>query len=158
MNRQRIIDQLKKDEGFRAHAFWDIKQFTYGYGCRAPNGQATITEPEAAVYLEQKVDESIRDFAAIFGDSAAKLNDVQQEAFVNMIFNMGPGSSRNPKAGGMRSFVNTLGLILNHDKPDFGAVVANLKQSKWYLQIADSGDAPGRGRRICKEILTGEKA
>lgn len=157
MNRQRIIEQLKIDEGFVSKAYWDVKQFTYGYGCRAPNGNATITEPAALIYLEQKVDESIRYFIEIFGAHATKLNDIRQDAFVNMIFNMGPGSSRNPKAGGLRSFVNTLGLIFNHAEPDWKQVTENLKASKWYAQIYSSGSPPGRGRRICMEILTGEQ-
>lgn len=163
MNVQRIIDQLKIDEGFIAKAKWDVKQFSYGYGCRAPNGNATISEPAAAELLAQHVQDAIFDFKDVFGHHRTKMNDVRQEAFVNMVFNMGPGSTRNPKGGGMRSFVNTLALIFDHPVPDWEAVAEALRHSKWYRQVRKSGDPDGpgpelgRGERICKEIETGVK-
>jgi hypothetical protein len=46
MDRDRLLCQLKEDEGFQAKAKWDIKQFSYGYGCKAPSERAWFQIPE----------------------------------------------------------------------------------------------------------------
>lgn len=152
MDRKRLVEQLKIDEGFLAKAKWDIKQYTYGYGCLAPGKDATITRADAEIYLEKRVSQAITDFHNVFDGHEAKMNDVRTEAFVNMIFNMGPGSRKNPQIGGMLSFVNTLKLIFNNEIPNWKKVADNLRASKWFRQVGD------RAVRICLEIETGEKA
>jgi hypothetical protein len=156
MERQSIIEQLKVDEGFRAKAFWDNKQFTYGYGTRAPRSDATITEAEAAELLGHRVDEAVADFNRIFKDHLKKFNEVRAEAFVNLIFNMGPG--RPDGSEGLLSFKNTLGLIFNKKEVPWIDVSENLKKSLWFRQVGTSGAPPGRGNRLVKEIALGVKA
>lgn len=159
--RQRIIDQLKQDEGFRAKAYWDNKQFTYGYGTRAPRPGATITESQAAALLAQRVDEASADFARIFKTHAQKFNEVRTECFINLIFNMGPG--RPGGSEGLQSFKNTLALIFKNKEVPWSDVAENLKKSLWFRQVKDSGDDDGpgpdkgRGTRIVEEIRTGIK-
>ena len=152
MNIQNVIEQLKKDEGFRVKPYWDNKQWTYGYGCRAPGPKSSICETTAAELLAERVDQALGEFLHLFAGQTHKLNDVRQEAFVNMVFNMGPGNPKNPSAGGLASFVNTLRLIFAFDEPDWKKVADNLRQSKWYRQVGS------RAKRICLEIETGEKA
>lgn len=152
MNIQNVIEQLKKDEGFRARPYWDKKQWTYGYGCAAPGPKCSITQPEATALLEKRVDQALGEFLHLFAGQTHKLNDVRQEAFVNMVFNMGPGNPKRPSNGGVASFVNTLRLMFAFDEPDWKKVADNLRQSKWYRQVG------ARAVRICMEIESGEKA
>jgi hypothetical protein len=153
INNERLIAQLKKDEGFSPKAFWDIKQWTFGYGCLAPGKGATITEPEAATKLIKRAEQSIAEFNQMFfGEQAKKFNDVRAEAFINMLFNMGMGSQAHPERGGLYSFKNTLSLIFDYLEPDWNKVARNLKESKWYSQVG------ARAVRICKELATGVKA
>ena len=86
MDNDRLLQQLKDDEGFQPVAKWDNKQFSYGYGCKAPCDGATISEPAAAVLLEAHMNQAIEDFNRIFAGQVQKFNDVRQEAFVNLIF------------------------------------------------------------------------
>jgi hypothetical protein len=151
MNRKAIIDQLKLDEGFTPVAKWDIKQFSYGYGTKAPHEGATITEPEAARKLGLKVDESIEDFNNMFFGHIDKFNDIRADAFVNLIYNMGPGRKGHPEDGGLWSFVNTLGLIFGNEVVPWGGVADGLKKSKWFYQVGS------RGVRIVNEVRTGIK-
>lgn len=157
----RLLAQLKDDEGFAPRARWDVKQFSYGYGCRAPGEGTTITEPEAARLLEKKMRESVGYFHAIFADHLHKFNDVRAEAFVNLIFNMGPGKKGDPRRGGLQSFVNTLGLITDYPTVDWGRVADNLSASLWFRQVRNSGDDDGtgpdegRGVRIVRQVRTG---
>lgn len=112
MDRGRLLQQLKEDEGFCAVAKWDNKQFSYGYGCRATHAGATISEPDAAVLLAQHMDQAIADFNRIFKADLVKFNDVRAEAFVNLIFNMGPGVPGGSE--GLLSFHNTLAFSTNY--------------------------------------------
>lgn len=164
MNRERVIGQLKKDEGFRAKAYWDKKQWTYGYGCRAPGKGATISEPDAAKLLEQHIDDAIGHFERIFKGHLHKFNDVRAEAFINLIFNMGPGRKGDTGAGGLQRFVNTLGFIFKNAQVPWSNVADGLKNSLWFRQVKDSGDSDGpgpdkgRGERIVEEVRMGIKA
>lgn len=149
MNKDEIIRQLKIDEGFMPVAKWDKKQFTYGYGCRAPREGAKITEKEAAVVLSKRVDEACEQFENIFFGHRNKFNDVRENAFVNMMFNMGPGKKGHPERGGLQSFARTLGYIFDNQIVPWGKVADELKNSKWYKQVGK------RAQRICNEIKTG---
>jgi len=155
MDRARLLNQLKEDEGYRREAYWDVKQYSYGYGCRAPMAGAMITEPDAAKLLAQKMEEAIGDFERIFRQHLHKFNDVRAEAFVNLIFNMGPGRPGGNQ--GLLSFKNTLAHITSNKEVPWEAVAKGLKASLWYRQVADSGAFPGRGNRIVAEVATGIK-
>ena len=45
---KKIALLFKNDEGFQPVAKWDIKQWSYGYGCRAPGEGAVIAESAAS--------------------------------------------------------------------------------------------------------------
>lgn len=156
MDRQRLIDQLKEDEGFRAKAYWDLKQWTYGYGCRAPGEFATITREQATPVLERHIDSAIADYERIFKGHTHKFNDVRAEAFVNLIFNMGPGRADGNQ--GLLSFRNTLNFIFKYKTVEWDKVAKGLEKSLWFRQVGDSGNPPGRGNRIVGEVRTGLKA
>jgi GH24 family phage-related lysozyme (muramidase) len=152
INKERLLNQLKKDEGFSPVAFWDIKQFTYGYGCLAPCKGARISEPEASRFLEKRLEQSIKEFSQMFpGALDAKFNDVRAEAIINMLFNMGMGRCGHPEKGGLYSFTNTLSLIYDYAVVDWAAVASNLDHSKWDKQVE------GRADRIEQELKTGVK-
>jgi len=42
-----LVAFIKKIEGFQAHAFWDYKQYTNGYGTRAKTANEVIDKAEA---------------------------------------------------------------------------------------------------------------
>ncbi len=138
MNRQRLLEQIKADEGFSKKAFWDNDQFSYGYGCKAPYEGATITEEEAAILLEAEVNEAIGYFHTMFRH--IPMNDVREEALVNMIFNLGPTK--------LRQFKKMLSAI---ELQDWDEAARQAQDSLWFLQTG------GRARRIVEELRTGEK-
>jgi len=155
MDKVRLLKQLKDDEGFRSKSYWDKKQWSYGYGQRAPGKGATITREEADKSILPKIEECITDFEKIFKGHETKFQGeegaVRAEAFVNLIYNMGPGVKGKPKLGGLQSFQNTLGHIFDYDVVDWARVGYNLTMSKWYTQVG------GRAKRIVKEITLGRK-
>lgn len=152
MDKDRLLQQLKKDEGFRSVAYWDNKQWSIGYGCRSKEG-ATITELQAAILLAEHMHQSIADFNRIFKGHLDKFNDVRAECFVNLIFNMGPG--RPGGSEGLLSFKNTLGFIFKNKEVPWDSVADGLEKSLWFRQVCDSGEGEGRGNRIVRQVRTG---
>ena len=140
MNINRLIEQIKKDEGFSPVAFWDRKQWTYGYGCKAPRKGATITEHEAEELLWDEIEEAIKDFETLYYDCRDHINDVRAEALINMTFNMGITV--------MRTFRKMNAAI---ELDDWKEASLQAKQSDWYYQVGN------RAKRICRELLTGVK-
>jgi GH24 family phage-related lysozyme (muramidase) len=139
MNKETIIEQLKVDEGFSAKSFWDFKQWTWGYGTKAPSGPGLlISEEDAEVELSKAVDTAILGYNDIFGDFEVEINDVRQNALVNMIYNLG--------VNGVKGFKNTINAI---KAGDWAAAAAHARASLWYRQVTK------RARRICMELEKG---
>lgn len=138
MNKQDIVEQLKKDEGFSPRAKWDREQFSYGYGCKAPGKGAVITEPEAAKYLDRRVDQSIQEYQEMF--DGLDINEIRQQALVNMLFNLGKG--------GVQKFKKMLAAIKTGDWVE---AAEQARDSAWYNQVG------GRAKRICYELENGVK-
>lgn len=159
MNNERLLSTLKQDEGFRAKSYWDVKQWTYGYGCRAPGECSTITKEAAEELLQDHLDDAIAGFKRMFKGQEQKFNEVREEAFIQLIFNMGTGRVNGDV--GLYSFRNTLGFIFKNRQVPWESVADGLKRSLWFRQIGKSGDTDGpgpeegRGERIVRQIRTG---
>ncbi|HQT98326.1 MAG TPA: glycoside hydrolase family protein [Thermodesulfobacteriota bacterium] len=141
MNIQRIIDRLKNEEGFRPVAYWDRKQWTYGYGCKAPGEGATITEPEAEKLLWRHVLEAVGGFVDLFLGCPTPINEVRQECLVDMIFNLGED--------GVRKFRQMVEDIMDKDPDDWQEIAEHATESLWYGQVGT------RAERIVAELRTG---
>ena len=149
INKERLIQQIKEDEGFSPKAYFDRDQWSIGYGCKGREGQV-ITPNEADILLKVRIEQSNREFNIVFGkDADTKFNDVRAEAFINILFNIGMGKQGGTK--GLYGFKNTLKLITDYDPVEWLKVAANLKLSLWYNQVGK------RAMRIVNEIRTGVK-
>jgi GH24 family phage-related lysozyme (muramidase) len=139
MNKEAILKQLKEDEGFSAKSFWDFKQWTWGYGTKAPSGPGLlISEEDAEKELSEKVDVAIKGFVKIF--EGCDINETRQHALVNMIFNLG--------AAGVLNFHNMVAAI---QKGQWTDAANHARASLWYRQVTR------RARRICLELQEGVK-
>lgn len=154
MDFQRLIDTLKTDEGFRPVAYWDREQWTYGYGTRAPAEGATITREKAEIELQKHIDIAVDGFKRMFKGQEHKFNEVREECFIQLIFNMGTGRPGGGK--GLYGFKNTLAFIFNNANVPWESVADGLKNSLWFSQVGDSGDGEGRGKRIVRQVRTGQ--
>lgn len=143
MNIERIIDRIKEEEGFRSVAYWDRKQFSYGYRCKAPGEGATITEPEAEKLLWRHVLVAVGGFVDLFLGCPTPINEVRQECLVDMIFNLGKE--------GVRKFRRMVEDIMDKDPDDWGEIADHAMDSIWYGQVM------GRAKRIVAELRTGQR-
>ena len=141
MNVERIIERIKQEEGFRPVAYWDRKQWTYGYGCKAPGEGATITEPEAEKLLWRHILVAVGGFVDLFLGVPTPINEVRQECLVDMIFNLGED--------GVRKFRNMIAEIMDKDPDDWTEISQHATESLWYGQVGY------RAKRIVFELKTG---
>jgi GH24 family phage-related lysozyme (muramidase) len=139
MDKDAIVNQLKKDEGFSPKSFWDNKQWTYGYGCCAPSKGVTISEVNATIMLSKRVDQAIEEYYDIF--EYQPINDNRQGALVNMIFNLGK-----------QGVINFHHMIAAIKIDNWKEAAEQAKDSLWYRQLKNSGDPPGRANRIVAEL------
>ena len=140
MDIERLIAQLKSDEGFSPVAYFDNDQWSYGYGCKAPHEGAAISLHDAEALLADRVQLAIRDFEDIYSDCRDNINEVRAEALCNMAFNLGKTK--------LLKFRNMNAAIRRNDWMD---AAHHAITSLWYTQVGS------RARRICGELATGKE-
>ena len=86
---EKLLQQLRQDEGFRGIAYQDsLGNWTIGYGHLLSN---PITERAATEILQDDVNIAIRDFASLPHKFRKNLNEARRRVVINMLFNMGLG-------------------------------------------------------------------
>lgn len=83
----KAVDLIANFEGFHATPYWDVSQWTWGYGTKAPcagEGCATITREDAKREQISYLERSCRPSIAPLG-----LNENQQAALYSLCYNLG---------------------------------------------------------------------
>jgi lysozyme len=84
---QGLVDFIKKQEGFRATAYWDYKQYSIGYGTKANSATEVIDQAEAERRL--RVEIAVAD--KLVTDFAPGLPKGQHQALADLTYNAGSG-------------------------------------------------------------------
>lgn len=127
--KEKITEDLKLDEGFRSHVYFDtVGVGTIGYGT------TWITQKEAAMILENRVEETAKELMKRLPNFKNYPFDVQR-ALVNMAYQMG--------IDGLMQFKNTLKLI---DDGKYTEAANNALKSKWAQQT------PHRAKKVTNWI------
>ena len=107
---QKMIDVLKRMEGFAPRAYWDHSQWTVGYGTRCPNDMLDeydastgrdITEEEAEALLHEMLQDFEDEVNAFADNYSLNLTQYEFDALVSFTYNCGgswtykEGSSMN---------------------------------------------------------------
>lgn len=140
MTTPKLIDDLKRDEGCVLRAYQDtVGVWTIGYGHAYVQPGTTWTQAQADDALRRDVQRTVE---ALDRNLSwwRTLNDVRQDALVNMAFNLG--------IKGLLGFRNTLADIR---AGDFEKAASNMLQSRWARQIGR------RANRISELIRKGER-
>lgn len=143
-----ILMLLKYEEGFSAKPYYCSAGFpTIGIGQRiGPKGaplklyEFTVSEPLAAVWLTEKVKETLDDMERYPNIKAAMdaCNEPRKAILISMAYQMG--------AEGLSKFTNTLRSVA---KQDWHAAQAGMLASKW------RSDTPNRAHRHAIQMLNG---
>ena len=147
---ENVVNLIKQFEGFSAAAYWDVSQWTIGYGTTAYAGQ-TITEPEADLVLRDKlntINTAINQFAA---SRNLYLNQYQHDALVSFSFNCGTQWMTQGgrfydavvKNAGVNEFLFAISLWANAgSSPDAVLLNRRMSEANLYLNGVYSKAAP----------------
>lgn len=141
MNIDKLKAQLRLHEGFVSYVYEDNtpdKYLTIGIGRlvdqRAGGG---ITEDEALFLLEHDIQKAVA-FAEGYSWYSG-LDDVRQNAVIEMIFNLGPNRFRGFKK-----------MIAAIEAGDFDEAAEQALDSKWAVQVGN------RALRLSEQMRSGE--
>ena len=139
MMKQKLIEQLKKDEGFSTSAYKDTEGFlTIGYGRLIDKQKGFgITKQEAEYLLENDVNKVLDDLARNI-PFFYSLSEARQLALCNMCFQLG--------LSGLLKFKKMLAAM---NSQDWQEAYNQAMDSLWATQT------PQRAVRVATEILRG---
>lgn len=145
-----LIELVKSFEGFSANAYWDVKQWSIGYGTVSTKG-ATISREDAQAALEveiAKIDTELNSFTA---KNNLTLTQSQHDALVSLSFNCGTawmksnGRLRSAVVNGKtgNDFLFAISLWANIDSvPNTGLLRRRLCEANLYLNGVYSKTVP----------------
>ncbi len=139
MDREKLRDELIRDEGVRLLAYRDsVGLWTIGIGHLLGPRQRMIeiTRAEADALLEGDIDEALLAAQTIF-PGWRMLDDARQRALANMAFNLGAR---------LNGFVKFRAAVSEHD---WVRAAAEMMDSRWAKQVK------ARAARLHDMILTG---
>ena len=145
MNKEKVFDQLKIDEGVEYKIYKDHLGYpTFGVGHLILEDDPEYGKPEGISVSEERVfscfkldlDASVNECKILFNEDVwQKLPDEVQEICVNMMFNLG-----RPR---FSKFKKTLEYLKAHRWTE---AASEARDSKWYRQVGD------RAERLCKRL------
>ena len=145
-----LVSLVKQFEGFSATAYWDVSQWTIGYGTTGSAGQ-TMTEAQADLALRDRlntINSKINEFTA---RNNLYLNQYQHDALVCFSFNCGTDwttqGGRFFEAVTRNSDVNTFLFAISlwanmGSTPDKNLLNRRLAEANLYLNGVYSTYAP----------------
>lgn len=83
---------IKGEEKFSPVSFWDFKQYTWGWGTKAPGKNATITRADADRELDAHLAMLSQDVNRYVTNKGVYLTQNQFDALTSLIFNLGSGA------------------------------------------------------------------
>jgi len=118
---KRLYNTIMEDEGFERFPYKDIVgKTTIGYGRNLEDNGITQREAEFMLYNDvYKAYLTAKDIIPHWGE----LNNVRQEAFINMAFNLGTR---------IKSFKRMLEYLKNKD---YDMAAMEMLDSKWHKQV-----------------------
>ena len=145
MDLERLQKQLSLEEGVRNLAYKDSKGiWTIGIGHNIET--RPISDLAVKVIFEQDVD-TVVSLLDKYLPWWKELDDVRQNALVDLGFNLGVGPSSEDPTGKLLLFTGTLEVLKNKD---YEECAKHLEGTLWYKQVGS------RALRVVKMIRTGE--
>jgi lysozyme len=135
MDREKYIQMLKSDEGYRDHVYLDtVGVPTCGWG-HALHVGSPVSRQICELFLAADLERVDKDYAFM----RMNLDPVREAVVKCMLFQMG--------LGGVQRFTRFLKAV---DRQDFPAAALEMLNSRWAEQT------PNRARRLADMMLTGK--
>ena len=138
MNRNILIDQLKRDEGLKLRPYLcTAGKLTIGHGRNLEDNG--ISREEAEQMLQNDIDDVVAELGAI--RQFNYLDPIRQTVLANMAYNLGVPT--------LKKFRN---MLANISLGDYNEAAKEMLDSKWARQVGD------RAIRLAEIMKTGEVA
>jgi lysozyme len=147
----KLLEQLKRHEGFRQHVYKDTMGFdTIGYGYCLPKNPLKLTDNEINIYRREGIKESVASYILqrcidelrktllVKIEGFADLDDVRQDVLINMALNLG--------VSGLMKFRNTLTAIKHGE---YKMASLEMLDSVWAKQVK------GRANELALQMRNG---
>ena len=144
------VSLIKQFEGFSASDYWDVSQWTIGYGTTGYAGQ-TITEAEADLALRDRLNTINQKINMFTAANNLYLNQYQHDALVSFSFNCGTDWTTQGgrffeavvKNASVNEFLFAISLWANvGSTPDANLLNRRLAEANLYLNGVYSKSAP----------------
>ncbi len=109
-----IVDFIKDLEGFKEKAYWDVKQYTIGYGTKAKSKNETISEEEALERLNNELKIVEKDVRELEKGYDEKFTDSQFKALMSFRYNAGKGNLNKLSDNGNRGIDEIGDMLLEY--------------------------------------------
>lgn len=94
--KERLLDKLAKFipmvEGFRAHPYWDVTRYSWGYGTAAPGPNGIISRDQA---FSDMIAHLLADYSTLAKRITRTLTVNQWAALLSFSYNLGIGNALN---------------------------------------------------------------
>lgn len=152
MYSENVVALIKQFEGFSASAYWDVSQWTIGYGTVGAQGQ-TITEAQADLALRDRlniINTKINEFTA---RNNLYLSQYQHDALISFSFNCGTDWTTQggrffeavTRNSDVNAFLFAISLWANvGSTPDATLLNRRLAEANLYLNGVYSKSAPAQ--------------
>lgn len=138
IDRHRLVEQLKRHEGFRGHPYRDtVGKLTIGYGHNLDD--VPISEKVAEMMLLEDLDREERRLEKVVPWFKEVKHPVRRAALLNMAFNLG--------AHGLSKFRRMWSAI---NRADWERAAEEALDSKWAAQVGK------RAEELAEQLRTGE--
>lgn len=143
MDIERIVADIKRDEGFSPNAYWDMSRWSIGYGTLALGESSVISHKEAEAALMDALQEAIKDFETIFAGCRDIISDERAEVLIELLYNIG-----KPRFLSFKRMIHFVRL------GKWMEAAYELQDSKWFK---DDLKANVRARRFVRQLATGKR-
>ena len=109
-----IVEFIKDLEGFKEKAYWDVKQYTIGYGTKAKSENETITEEEALKRLNDELKIVEKDVRELEKGYDEKFTNSQFKALMSFRYNAGKGNLNKLSDNGTRGIDEIGDMLLEY--------------------------------------------
>ena len=124
--RQQLIDDLKRDEGFRHFPYeCSAGKLTIGYGRNLAKG---ISHAEAEILLLNDISDAEEDLKQVLPD-AELLGETRYRALVNMVYNLG-----------INRFIGFKKMLKAINDGDFDRAADEMLDSLWHNQVGQRAE------------------
>ena len=147
---ENVVNLIKQFEGFSASAYWDVNQWTIGYGTTGYAGQ-TISEAEADLVLRDRLNTINQKINLFTATQNVNLNQYQHDALICFSFNCGTDWTTQggrffnavTRNASVDEFLFAISLWANvSSTPDANLLNRRLAEANMYLNGVYSKSAP----------------